>query len=174
MGYALLVCFVFSFLDVHSYHYLRCGLGGGEECVRPHLGGCRLAMGSHLPPCLRQGLPGFISTPYRPAGTWASKSLFFPPAMPHWVLRLHMPLCQGFANGFQGCQLGLSALHGKHFTHRTISSAKVFLLHGGDASEAQLLGSLPRTCVISWAAEWKFDCNLTAKVKFLTSLRKLF
>lgn len=42
------------------------------------------------------------------------------------------------------------------FTHGAISSSKVFLLHDGDPSEAQLLGCLPRALylVSSWVEVW--------------------
>lgn len=148
-----LFCVLFSRCLLLS---LLCGVGG---CACPHVGGCRLAtvslcrlevilsVGSLLLPCSRQGLSGFISTPYRPADIQRPRvsSFHLPCPIESWDYR-HMLLCQGFVNGFQGSQLGLSALHGKHFTHGAISSAKVFLLHDGDASEApavRVLASCP-------------------------------
>lgn len=86
----------------------------------------------------------------------------------------HVLLCQSFVNGFQGSQLGLSALHGKHFYPRSH-----LLRHGVSASRWRRFRSTScwGACLahfISWMTEWKFDFILIAKVKFLTSWGKLF
>lgn len=52
-----------------------------------------------------------------------------------WDYR-HVQLCQGFVNGFQGSQLRLSALHGKHFYPRSH-----LLGHGVSASRWRRLRS---------------------------------